>query len=243
MADHRGPAMEPFGLEVEAIGGLLGDPWGACCSAARSRIGSPDASSRASRPSSRTTSSAAAARPRPPRRRPPCASMRARRASAVRLSEASQIVPGRAVLARPLVRGGEPGRVTTRVGAAWGSRLPPHRGGEPVLGRRAPGGGRPIDGTEPRRRTDGAGLIRARREGQNREAQDASAHLNTPQKALQRWFRPVLNPCKPYKKLNFRAPLGAALPKVASNPPRKSGSKRPLGATLPHDGPPLLHDP
>jgi hypothetical protein len=115
MADHRGPTMEPFGLEVEEIGGLLGDHWGACCSAARSRIGSPDASSRAGRPSSRTTSSAAAARPRPPRRRPPCARM----ASAVSLSEASEIVPGRLFLARDLVRGGEPVRVTTRVGAAW----------------------------------------------------------------------------------------------------------------------------
>jgi hypothetical protein len=45
--------------------------------------------------------------------------MRARMASAVSLSEASEIVPGRSVLARDLVRGGEPGRVTTRVGAAW----------------------------------------------------------------------------------------------------------------------------
>jgi len=45
--------------------------------------------------------------------------MRARMASAVSLSEASKIVPGRSVLARDLVRGGEPVRVTTRVGAAW----------------------------------------------------------------------------------------------------------------------------
>jgi hypothetical protein len=47
------------------------------------------------------------------------ASMRARMASAVSLSEASEIVPGRLFLARDLVRGGEPVRVTTRVGAAW----------------------------------------------------------------------------------------------------------------------------
>ena len=46
------------------------------------------------------------------------ASMRARMASAVSLSEASEIVPGRLFLARDLVRGGEPVRVTTRVGAA-----------------------------------------------------------------------------------------------------------------------------
>ena len=47
------------------------------------------------------------------------ASMRALMASAVSLSEASEIVPGRLVLARDLVRGGEPVRVTTRIGAAW----------------------------------------------------------------------------------------------------------------------------
>ncbi len=46
------------------------------------------------------------------------ASRRARMASAVSLSEASEIVPGRLFLARDLVRGGEPVRVTTRVGGA-----------------------------------------------------------------------------------------------------------------------------
>ena len=68
------------------------------------------------------------------------ASMRALMASAVSLSEASEIVPGRLVLARDLVRGGEPVRVTTRVGAAWRSRLPRNGvaslflAGEPLAG-------------------------------------------------------------------------------------------------------------
>jgi hypothetical protein len=115
-ADPRGPAMEPFGLEVEAIGGLLGDPWGGV------RFGGAfeDLLPRRFEPGGQTlveddltrrggSAEAAAAK----------ASRRALRASAVRLSEASKIVPGRSVLARDLVRGGEPGRVTTRVGAAW----------------------------------------------------------------------------------------------------------------------------
>ena len=121
MADHRGPAMEPFGLEVEETGGR-GDR-----RAARRPLGGvlfggafEDRLPRRFEPGGQTiveddlkrrggSAEAAAAK----------ASMRARMASAVSLSEASEIVPGRSVLARDLVRGGEPVRVTTRVGAAW----------------------------------------------------------------------------------------------------------------------------
>ena len=121
MADHRGPAMEPFGLEVEETGGR-GDR-----RAARRPLGGvlvggafEDRLPRRFEPGGPTiveddlkrrggSAEAAAAK----------ASMRARMASAVSLSEASEIVPGRLFLARDLVRGGEPVRVTTRVGAAW----------------------------------------------------------------------------------------------------------------------------
>ena len=175
-ADHRGPAMEPFGLEVEAIGGLLGDPWGAGWSAARSRIGSPDASSRAGRPSSRTTSRAAAARPRPPRRRPPCARGWRRRSASPRPARSS---PGgcswRATSSAAASRcASRPGSVQR------GDHVSPRNGVASLFPACEPlAGGRPIDGTEHRRRTDGAGLIRALLEGRYREAHDASAQLNT----------------------------------------------------------------
>ena len=115
IAVHRGPAMEPFGLEVEAIGGLLGDPWGGVLfgGAFEDRLPrrfEPGGQTLVEDDLKRRGGSAEAAAAK--------ASMRARMASAVSLSEASEIVPGRLFLARDLVRGGEPVRVTTRVGAA-----------------------------------------------------------------------------------------------------------------------------
>ena len=116
MADHRGPAMEPFGLEVEAISGLLGDPWGGVLfgGAFEDRLprrfepGGPTIVADALKRRGGSAEAAAAK-----------AAMRALMASAVSLDKASEIVPGRSFLARDLVRGGEPVRVTTRVGAAW----------------------------------------------------------------------------------------------------------------------------
>ena len=119
-ADHRGPAMEPFGLEVEETGGrgdrraarrpLGGVLFGGAFEDRLPRRFEPGGQTLVEDDLKRRGGSAEAAAAK--------ASMRARRASAVSLSEASKIVPGRLVLARDLVRGGEPVRVTTRVGAA-----------------------------------------------------------------------------------------------------------------------------
>ncbi len=136
---------------------------------------SPDASSLTGRPSSRTTSSAAAARPRPPRRRPPGARGWRRWSASPRPARSS---PGgcswRATSSAAASRcASRPGSVQR------GDHVSPRNGvaslslaGEPLAGWR------PIDGTEHRRRTDGAGLIRALLEGRYREAHEASAQLD-----------------------------------------------------------------
>ena len=120
-ADHRGPAMEPFGLEVEETGGrgdrraarrpLGGVLFGGAFEDRLPRRFEPGGQTLVEDDLTRRGGSAEAAAAK--------ASRRARMASAVSLSEASEIVPGRLFLARDLVRGGEPGRVPTRVGAAW----------------------------------------------------------------------------------------------------------------------------
>ena len=115
MADHLGLAMEEFGLEFEAIGGLLGNHWagvlfGCAFEDLLTRRFEPGGQTIVDDDLKRRGGSAEAAAAK--------VYMRALIASAVSLDEASEIVPGRLFLARDLVRGGEPVRVTTRVGAA-----------------------------------------------------------------------------------------------------------------------------
>ena len=172
MADHRGPAMEPFGLEVEAIGGLLGDPWGGVLfgGAFEDRLPrrfEPGGQTLVEDDLKRRGGSA-----KPPRRRPPCARGWRRRSASPRPARSSP--GGRSWRATSSAAAS---RCASRPGSVQrGDHVSPRNGVASLsLAGEPPGWGRPINVTEHRRRTDGAGLIRALLEGRYREAHEASA--------------------------------------------------------------------
>lgn len=117
--DHLGLAMEEFDLEFEDLGELLGDDYvgilfGCAFEDLLTRAFEPDGANIVEDYLKRRGWAESA---------PAKAYMRALKSSAMSLYEVSDIVPGQSLLARDLIRGGEPVRVTersaTRTLKAW----------------------------------------------------------------------------------------------------------------------------
>jgi hypothetical protein len=104
MGEHFGPAMEAFDLDYDEIGDLLGDPWtmilwGCAFEDFLTRTVEPDGRNLVDVYLKRRGWNEGAQ---------PKAYMTALRTSIMSLYEVSEIIPGRSLLARDLIRGGEP---------------------------------------------------------------------------------------------------------------------------------------
>jgi hypothetical protein len=141
MADHLGLAEEEFGVEFEEIGDILGDHYegllfGCALEDLMTRRFEPDGINLVDDYLKRRGWNETA---------PAKAYMRALRDSVCSLYEVSDVVPGQSFLARDLVRGGEPIRVTertaTRTLKPWdkiSARIVPERKGHVLSGALLP---------------------------------------------------------------------------------------------------------
>ena len=110
IVDHFGPAMEAFDLDYEEIGDILGEHW------AMTLFGCAfeDLLTREFEPDDRNVVDVYLKRRGWNESAPAKAYMRALRTSVMSLYEVSEIKPGQSFLARDLIRGGEPIRVSEK---------------------------------------------------------------------------------------------------------------------------------